>query len=141
MNVKLPLAKACHELTGIPLEDFLSQKGKASLYKGIPLRNLLGEVGACMEKFFGEYHTIESALKMYGGDQHTRLVVDSLRMSQTTHFPGKVIEVCSKRSIETGNPFDEYERENIHVQIHNDGTLDELEKQVVQALQDLGMTL
>jgi hypothetical protein len=137
VNAKLPLINACHALTGIPLEEFNSQTGKASLYKGVPLRNILGEIGAVMEKMFGDYHTIERALVGYDSS-YDKLVVDSLRMTQPTQFPGLVIEIQSKRSIVTGNFFDEYDRTNIDFTIFNDGNLYDLEKEVARLLDYAG---
>jgi hypothetical protein len=65
VNAKEPLILAAAELTGLPFIDFTTQGGKESSYKGVPLRVIMGEIGATMEKLFGEYHTIERALESY----------------------------------------------------------------------------
>jgi dephospho-CoA kinase len=133
VNVKLPIIRACHELTGVPFEQFTTQEGKASLYKGEPLRNLMGKVGAVMEKLFGDYHTIERALEEHN-ITNGKYVVDSLRMTQPSHFIGKVVEVVSNRSIDTGNDFDFYDCEFPDYRLMNNGTLGELEAQIAKML-------
>lgn len=137
VNVKLPIIQACHELTGIPEVHFNSQAGKESLYKGVPLRVIMGKVGAVMEELFGEYHTIERALE----DRdltNNKFVVDSLRMSQPLHFPGLVVKIVSPRSIDTGHPFDSWDDSRTDFTIHNDGNFGDLEKEVARLLDYVG---
>lgn len=134
INVKIPIIRACHELTGIPFERFTTQEGKASLYKGEPLRNIMGKVGAVMEAMFGDYHTIERALADHD-IVNGNYVVDSLRMTQPSHFmEGKIVEVVSDRSIDTGNHFDFYDCEYPDYRLMNNGTLGELELQIANMI-------
>ena len=134
INVKIPIIRACHELTGIPFEQFTTQEGKATLYKGVPLRNIMGEVGAAMEKMFGIYHTIERAIADHDITSGN-FVIDSLRMSQPSHFmEGKIVEVISDRSIDTGNEYDAYDCEFPDYRLMNNGTLGELEAQIAKMM-------
>lgn len=133
INVKIPIIRACYELTGVPFEQFTTQAGKEQLYKGVPLRNLMGEVGAVMERMFGVYHTIDIGLQGYDLI-NGNFVVDSLRMEQPLSFPGKVVEIVSERSINTGNYFDQYDRTRIDYTINNDGTIGELEPKIARML-------
>jgi dephospho-CoA kinase len=137
INAKLPIIRACHELTGIPIETFTTQKGKETLYKGVPLRVIMGSVGAAMEELLGEYHTIERAIAEYDTSKGN-FVVDSLRMSQPLHFTGYVVKVLSPRSIDTGNAFDQWDDSNTHFTIHNDGNFADLEKEVARLLDYVG---
>jgi len=138
INVKLPIIKACQELTGVPMQQFMTGEGKETLYKGVPLRVIMGEVGAVMEKLFGEYHTIDRALGEYEIGDYGKFVVDSLRMSQPTYFTGKVVEVVSDRSINTGNFFDEYDNSKVDFTITNNGTFTDLEQQIAKIVDALG---
>lgn len=137
VNPKLPIIRACSELTGINMSKFMTQEGKASLYKGVPLRTIIGKVGESMEALFGDYHTIEIALEDY--DLSRNLVVDSLRMTQPLYFPGTVVEVVSNNSIETGNSFDFYDDSRISYKLINNGTIGDLEKNINQMLDYLGV--
>jgi hypothetical protein len=134
INVKIPIIKACQELTGLSLDKFTTNKGKEELYKGVPIRKIMGEVGAVMEKLFGEYHTINRALEQHKIGDYGKFVVDSLRMSQPTMFHAYVVEVVSDRSIDTGNFFDEYEKAEGRYILYNNGTLGELEKQITKMM-------
>lgn len=137
INVKIPIIRACHELTGVPFEQFTTQTGKASLYKGEPLRNIMGRVGAVMEEMFGDYHTIERALAEHD-ITNGKYVVDSLRMSQPAEFIGTVVKVVSNRSIETHNHFDEFDDTHTNFTIFNNGGFADLEKEVVRLMDYLG---
>ena len=140
LNTKSTLALACHELTGIPHAQFLTQEGKESLYKGVPLRKIMGEVQNAMEALFGDYHTIEVALdKLYWPEEH--YVLDSLRKTQPLKFPGTIVEVVSKQSFTTGFDFDEYDRSRIDYTLHNDGNFTDLEREIDIMLDKLGIRL
>jgi hypothetical protein len=141
INTKRSLALACHELTGIPHAQFLTQEGKDSLYKGVPLRKIMGKVQDSLEELFGDYHTIENALEQsyYLDDHH--YVLDSLRKTQPLHFPGIVVEVYSPRGIVTGNAFDEYDTSKISWVINNIGSFSDLEREVAIMLDKLGIRL
>lgn len=140
LNTKTPLALACHELTGIPHAQFLTQEGKESLYKGVTLRKIMGEVQNAMEALFGDYHTIEVALeKLYWPDNH--YVVDSLRKSQPLKFPGTIVEVVSSHSYSTGFAFDEYDRSRIDYTLVNNGNFGDLEREIDKMLDFLGVRL
>jgi hypothetical protein len=140
INVKLPIIKACHELTGVPTQNFTTGDGKASYYKGVPLRVIMGDVGAIMETLFGEYHTIERALEEHNLRRDTKFVVDSLRMSQPLKFPGKVIEVKSNRSFDSPYHFDKYDDSKVDFTITNNGTFAALEDQIAKIMDELSAT-
>jgi hypothetical protein len=134
INTKRPLALACHELTGIPHSQFLTQEGKAQLYKGIPLRNIMGKVQDTLEQMFGDYHTIEAALERIPDIHSGNFVLDSLRKTQPLSFPGIVVEVTSINSIDTGNEFDYYDNSTVRYVIENNGSFGDLEQTITKLM-------
>lgn len=136
INTKRPLALACHELTGIPHSQFLTQEGKSQLYKGVSLRVIMGKVQDTLEQMFGDYHTVEAALDKVTNLSEGNFVLDSLRKTQPLSFPGIVIEVTSKNSIDTGNEFDYYDNATVRYVIENNGSFGDLE-QNIEKLMDI----
>jgi hypothetical protein len=137
VNTKAPLIAACSALTGMDERYFLSQSGKKMLYKGVPLRTIMGKVQDTIEELFGDYHSIERSLNTL--DCMDYVVVDSLRKTQPLSFPGLIVEVVSDRSIDTGSDFDQYSRDRIDYTIENNGTFGELEDKVFKMLEELGI--
>lgn len=141
INTKSSLAMACHELTGVPVAQFQTQEGKETLYKGIPLRQVMGRVQDSLEAMFGDYHTIEVALEKYDIWGETNLVLDSLRKTQPRQWPGKIVEVCSHHSLDTGNPFDYYDDSTVDYRLMNSGSLGDLEANIKVMLDYFGVRL
>lgn len=138
INTKLPLIQATSALTGIDESALHSQKAKATMFRGYQYRQIMGKVGDAIENMFGESFLIERALDPYKYSDGN-FVVDALRKSQTKTFPGYVVEIVSNRGIETHNNFDLYDRDRIDYIIENNGSLGELEYNVAEMLDKLGI--
>lgn len=141
VDTKQPLVDAAIALTGLQRNEYTSQDGKDSEYKGIQLRKVMGEIGKSVEELFGENHLVNLAIERErnGCGPKTRLVFDALRRNQPIDFPGYVVEVVSDRGIDTGYDFDEYSKDKIDYTIYNNGSLGDLERNIIFMLHDLGI--
>lgn len=134
IDTKDKLRMICSEITGIPYSTFQNTAGKASLYQGITLRELMGEVANSIENILGFDYFPKEALKQYKGGW---AVVDSLRKDQALAFGGKIVEVTSRRSLKSNFSFDKYDRSLIHYKLVNNGDLGDLEDNIKVMLETM----
>lgn len=127
IDTKDKLREIVSEITGISYSTLQSSLGKEQLYKGVPVRKIMGNVGLCLEDMFGVDYLPSEALKAYKGGN---AVLDSLRLQQSAFFKGKVIEVKSDRTSGTNYNFDKYDKKDICYKLDNSGDFGTLEKNI-----------
>lgn len=138
----LCLRLACRDLFGCSPDDPFSQAGKARVYDTIKgpqeVRWMLGELGNALEHHFGEgfmpYNAMRHAETLAGlNPEYRHFVFPSVRKSQPLFYKEKgalVIEVRRPGIGDSGNDFDKWDATHVDVVVHNDSTLEALDRAV-----------
>lgn len=132
------LYRISSQVTLQPELYFRSQDYKGLTFNGKTNREITGTLGDAIESLFGDSYLVNRALEDKPYSEYN-YVVDSLRKTQPRDFKGMVVEVISERGIDTGNPFDVYDRSRIDYQIPNMGNFTDLEKNIAIMLDKLGV--
>lgn len=134
----LPLRRATAALFDIPLEDCLTQEGKAKAL-ATPLgdetvRKAIGDMGKALETRYGEFCTpflaMRSVEQARAANPDLKLFVfSSVRMRQPWFYRERgavVIEVHRPGNEPSPYDFDQWDKNSVHLRIINNGTVEEL---------------
>lgn len=144
----LCLRKAVPHLFGCEPDDPFTHKGKSKVYDTIDgphdVRWMLGELGTALEDRFGDGFMPHNAMKHADDIRKTTrqqvFVFPSVRKTQPQYYKNKggfVVEVQRPTAIDSGNDFDRWDQSVVDMTIHNDSTLEALDRAVHNVFWDL----
>lgn len=130
-------------------EDVTTQEGKLKIVPGIDgqhmtVRKLLGDYGKVLEAKHGQNFIAKEAIRQLCADR-TRDNSDqpasfgSIRMNQPSAYKaagGFIIEILNPNKPSAVHDFDHFDRDDVDVQIINEGTLEDLKWLTFQAVVD-----
>lgn len=141
VNSKSVLYTMSAYVTGLKPEDFSHPDLKNNAFNGATHRQITGELGNAVERLFGDSYLIKRALEAHKVWHRAdcNFVVDSLRKEQGWELRHMltVVEVVSDRGIDTGNWFDSYNGDAIKYRLTNNGSFEELEKEIAKMMDEL----
>lgn len=137
------LRDACKALYGLSESDVSTQEGKAATRqvcgRNFQHRQLLGDLGNLLERYYGEQIIPELTLARLRQEDPYLLnaplyVFPSVRKTQGITYKaagGIVVEVRRPGCGDSGNDFDRWDASLVDMVIDNDGSLEDLQLQVV----------